>query len=41
MVAKQGLVVRRISQDNENDNCIEGKVCEHKIMEITKYIKKI
>ena len=41
MTAKQGVAIRRISLDHENDNYIEGKICGQNIVIITKYVKKI
>ena len=41
MTAKQGVAIRRISSDHENDNYIEGKICGQNIVIITKYVKKI
>jgi protein PhnA len=41
MTAKQGVAIRKISLDHENDNYIEGKICGQNIVIITKYVKKI
>ena len=41
LVAKQGLAVRRISLDQENENYIEGKVEGQQVVIITQYVKKI
>ena len=41
MTAKQGVAIRKISLDHENDNYIEGKICVQNIVIITKYVKKI
>jgi len=41
LVAKQGVAVRRISLDHENETYIEGKVDGQHIVLITEYVKKI
>ncbi|SDB65293.1 phosphonoacetate hydrolase [Flavobacteriaceae bacterium MAR_2010_188] len=41
MVAKQGIVVKKISLDHENEKYIEGKVDGQQIVLITEYVKKV
>jgi len=41
MVAKQGVAVRRISLDHENETYIEGKVDGKHIVILTQFVKKL